>query len=131
MNPNAHIEPQEDVEDHLMRLRETLRDENCELDILPLKKGQSDTDRYSTLYTMNELEYDSEDIKRELMNLTVADYIENIKDSKHPGRNDFHVFGKCISGKEVYIKEKLRTNLKVFCISFHFAEFPLKARPYC
>lgn len=118
------------MEKHLLSLKEALSDEQCELDILPKKKGQSDTDRYCTLYTMNELEYDTEDVRHELMNLTVADYIENIKDSRYPDANAFYVFGKCICGKEIYIKEKFKEDLNVFCISFHFAEFRLKAGPY-
>ncbi|MDL2302434.1 hypothetical protein LJC58_08780, partial [Lachnospiraceae bacterium OttesenSCG-928-D06] len=70
------------------------------------------------------------DLKNELIALTLTDYKENMRDNKRPDSSPFFVFGKCIGGREVYIKEKLRNRTKVFCISFHFARYPLKKSPY-
>lgn len=129
-NRNAYVETQEAVEKHLADLKNALRSKECKLDILFKKKGQTDTDPYTTIYTMNKLEYLPDDIKQELQTLTMAEYKETMKDSKHPGSSPFYVFGKRIAGREVYIKEKLRNETNIFCISFHFAEYPLKSSPY-
>lgn len=129
-NQNVYRETQEGVEKHLSELKAALQSDECVLDILFKKRGQAETDPCSTIFTMNELEYDMADVRRELQSLTIADYKENMKDSKRPDSEPFFVFGKCIARREVYIKEKLRSNSKIFCISFHFAEFPLKSSPY-
>lgn len=129
-NENAYRDSRENVEAHLERLRCSLNSEHYELDILPAKKGESYTDPYSTFYTMLELGFDTEDIRDILLNLTAEDYIENMMDSRKSGGEDFRVFGISIAGREIYIKEKLRASAHVFCISFHFAKYRLKERPY-
>ncbi len=129
-NKNAYQDSQENVEAHLERLRCALSSENYELDILQAKKGESYTDPYSTFYTIQELGFDTEDIRDVLMNLTAEDYIESMMDSRESGGEDFRVFGINIGGREIYIKEKLRASAYVFCISFHFAKYKLKERPY-
>lgn len=129
-NLNSYIDSRQNVADHLENLRKALLSKSCQLDILPVKKGQSETDPFSTAYTLLKLEYNSSDIKRELAGLKVTDYIESIKDSVKIGSPDFRVFGIIRQGKEIYVKEKLRTENNIFCISFHFSEYPLKNRPY-
>lgn len=129
-NPNSYIDSYENVNAHIREVCNALASGECQLDILPTKKGQFETDPFSTAYTMQTLEYDSSDVKRTLASLTAADYIESIKDDKKLGSPDFRVFGIEISGKEIYIKEKLRSENKIFCISFHFAKYPLKDKPY-
>lgn len=57
--------------------------------ILLTKGNESDTDPYSTAYTMQELEYDTGDVKRVLEQLTVEDYIESMKDSIKPESSHF------------------------------------------
>lgn len=129
-NPNCYVSSKEDVERHLMELKKALSSKQCTLDILPTKKGEQETDPYSTAYTMQELEYDGADIRNTLKTLSLSDYKETMKDIRRPGLADFWVFGKVIEGAEVYIKEKLRSDTHVFCISFHFAKYPLKESPY-
>lgn len=129
-NDNCYIDARENVEKHLQELHDALSGEEYELDILPKKKNQSESNPHSTAYTMQTLEFDSEDVRRVLLSLRLQDYIENMIDNKKIGTADFRVFGVIIDGKEIYIKEKLRAEDKVFCVSFHFAEFRLKDRPY-
>lgn len=130
VNTNAYTDSKENVIEHIKLLRTALNSPKTQLDILPHKRGQLDTDAFSTAYTMQTLEYNSKNVRNELMNLEVSDYIENIKDNKHLGSPDFRVFGINISGRDIYIKEKLRDKFCVFCVSFHFPQYPLKNRPY-
>lgn len=81
---------------------------------------------------MLSLDYDTEDVKNELKLLCKEDYIETIIDNKNSSKPPFWVFGKEISSKEIYIKVKIRNkeSNKVFCVSFHYARFALKNRPF-
>jgi len=130
VNTNAYTDLEEHVMEHIKALKITLSNPKTQFDILPHKKGQLDADVFSTAYTMQTLEYDSKDVRNELLNLEATDYIENIKDDKHLSSPDFRVFGINVNGREVYIKEKLREEFSVFCVSFHFPQYPLKNRPY-
>ena len=131
-NPNSYIANQSDVEEFLEELKEILNSENCELDILPKKKQEAPNDPYTTENTMLSLYYDTEDVKNELKLLCKEDYIETIIDNKNSSKPPFWVFGKEISSKEIYIKVKIRNkeSNKVFCVSFHYARFALKNRPF-
>lgn len=129
-NENAYIDTRKNVEQHLQELYTLVSQKECQFDILLRKKGEPENDPFTTENTMLTLGYGSEDIKRELSTLEVSDYIENVKDDKHTDSPDFRVFGKEIQGYQVYIKEKIRLSKKIFCVSFHFARFPLKQRPY-
>ena len=58
-----------------------------------------------------------------IRNIEINDYIETIVDEMSFG--DMWVFGKDVSGEELYIKISLgRPNSNTICISFHRAEFP-------
>ena len=129
-NENAYIDTRSNVEQHLQELHKLISQKDCQLDILPRKRGEKEDDICTTENTMLALGYSSEDVKRELGLLKLSDYIENIKDDKHIDSSDFRVFGKEIQGRQIYIKEKIRISKKIFCVSFHFAKFPLKSRPY-
>ncbi|MCH5342425.1 MAG: type II toxin-antitoxin system MqsR family toxin [Acetatifactor sp.] len=129
-NPNSFIELKENVQRHLEDVKNALDSPNCQIDILPTKKGQSETDPYSTAYTMLKLEYDSSDVKEVLKKLKVEDYIESIKDNRKIDSPPFWVFGTEISENQIYIKEKLRDHNNIFCVSFHFPKYPLKKGPY-
>lgn len=131
-NPNSYTANIEEVKSFLMELKNILSSKNYDLDILDKKKNENEEDPYTTENTMLDLNYDTEDVKNELMALNEKEYIETIIDDKDCNRPPFWVFGKEINKKEVYIKVKIRnrrTN-KVFCVSFHYARFPLKERPF-
>jgi hypothetical protein len=109
-----------------------LASKTCYLDILPRKKDEDPLDPCTTENTMANLNYDKEDVKAELLSLTADYYLETIKDDKYLLLPVFWVFGKKVQNKDVYIKVKIRdkVNNKVFCVSFHYARFPLKSGPY-
>lgn len=132
MNPNSYIAPLNDVNSFLTDLKQILISTQYELDILPRKKNEDPEDPLTTENTMLDLDYDSEDVRNELLSLTTNDYIETIVDDKDNNRPPFWVFGKLVKDKDVYIKVKIRnkkTN-KVFCVSFHYPRHPFKSRPY-
>lgn len=132
MNPNSHIYSQKEVDDFLIELRTILSSTDYELDIVPRKKGEDPLDPFTTENTMIDLDYDSEDVKNELIALTSRDYLETIIDNEDSSRPPFWAFWKSIKGKEVYIKVKIRSKVtnKIFCVSFHYPRYPLKRRPY-
>ena len=78
------------------------------------------------------LGYTIDDVKEDVMNLEVRDYVRGpIQDNKGYDKH-FWEFGKTIQGKEIYIKLKVKDRnsegdkcLSTLCISFHFAEKPL------
>lgn len=126
----------EEVEEFLKILKSILNNKNFnigkDLDILLKKKNEDPLDPYTTMNTLNELDYDKKDIKRELLNLSIEDYIETLIDLKDIDGPKLYVFIKYIIGRAVYIKIKIRSiqNRKIFCISFHFARYENFEYPY-
>lgn len=85
--------------------------------------------QFTNKKTLIDLDYDKEDVKKELISLKIEEYIESIED-KNTFFNDesFRVFVKKIKDINVYIKVKIRDIDKkiVVCISFHRAQFDFK-----
>jgi len=82
---------------------------------------------------MQSLEFDRHDVLNKLLALDITEYMETFIDDKDNNLPPFFAFGKTIKNREVYIKAKIRDKkkCKVFCVSFHFARFPLPVnRPY-
>lgn len=131
------ISPLEEVEDFLKNLKSILTDKkfnaSVDLDILNKKKSEAPTDPHTTANTLLALSFDRNDVVHQLLNLDVTDYIETFIDDKEASLPPFYTFGKDIVSREVYIKVKIRDrkNRKIFCVSFHFARYPLLSRrPY-
>ncbi len=86
------------------------------------------TARKKNVNTLTELEMTREDVKKEILSLSVLDYCSG--PTKDPRiRGDVWIFGKIIRGKEIYIKLKLsgdQHGRMVRILSFHVAEKPLK-----
>lgn len=84
--------------------------------------------RKKNVNTLTELEMTREDVKREILSLSVLDYCSGpAKDPEIKG--DVWKFGKVIRGKEIYIKLKLsgdQHGRMVRVLSFHIAEKPLR-----
>lgn len=120
---NSIQDSRQDVESHLKRLKSALKCPDCNIDLLMKKKGETESSPYSTAYTLQALDYDMDDVKETLLNLQVCNYVETMQDSVKMGTR-LYVFGVQIQGRDVYIKEKLRTDRDIFCISFHFARYP-------
>lgn len=67
--------------------------------------------------------------KDEIMSLSVLDYSSGPDpDYSRPGGAPYWIFGKTITGKEIYIKLKVVEGLErdsALCMSFHIAKEPL------
>ena len=90
--------------------------------------------RFTNKFTVQDLFPDEDPVialKRELLTLTVENYIETVKDRKFPKKSEMRVFSKVYNLKDdVYIK--IRVELLgdygsgfVFVMSFHYAEDPI------
>lgn len=88
-------------------------------------------EKYTNQYTVNKLFSDENPVdalKRELLTLSVEDYMQTVKDIRFPKRNEMREFGKVYNGTDdVYIKIRVELlgmygNTTTFVMSFHFAE---------
>lgn len=88
-------------------------------------------EKYTNQYTVNKLFPDENPVdalKRELLTLSVEDYMQTVKDIRFSKRSEMREFGKVYNGTEdVYIKIRVELlgqygNTTTFVMSFHFAE---------
>lgn len=88
-------------------------------------------ERYTNQYTVNKLFPDENPVdalKRELLALSVEEYMQTVKDTRFPRRSEMREFGKVYNGTDdVYIKIRVELlglygNATTFVMSFHFAE---------
>jgi hypothetical protein len=128
--------PKEEVIKFLLELKKVMSnrdfDVNKDLDVILKKKNENSLDPYTTQNTLLKLDFDKNDIADTLKKLTVEEYIETGKDRKDISSPEFYIFGKEVQGNLIYIKIKIRDkiNHKVFCVSFHFARYPISNFPY-
>lgn len=92
--------------------------------VLISKKKQGEDQKYSTPYTLLDLDYDIEDVVRRLKELTIAEYSETKIDKDDLNPPLLFVFGKDINSKLVYVKLKIKEEQQrhVLCVSFHYAK---------
>ncbi len=100
-----------------------------------IREADEPDDEYTNENTMLELGYDTSDVVEELKTLGLENYSESIVDNVADGFEIFFVFGKIISGRDIYIKVRMKQRKRtqdefVFCISFHFARHPITVYPY-
>ncbi len=83
---------------------------------------------YTTDYCLETLNYNIIDVIKELSTLKITHYVETCEDLRNKKSNRFYVFKKTIQKREIYIKVKIESydNKNILCMSFHFAEYPLK-----
>ena len=88
-------------------------------------------EKYTNQYTVNKLFSDENPVdalKRELLTLSVEDYMQTVRDIRFPKRSEMREFGKVYNGTDdVYIKIRVELlgmygNTTTFVMSFHFAE---------
>lgn len=129
MNKNTYIDSEDHVILFLSQMNTLLKAKDCNFDILLHNKKKL---VYTNAFCLLKLNYDTSDIISELQKLTLADYKENMIDVKQLSVNEFRVFEKHIKNQAVYIKVKIRNaeTKKIFCISFHFSEYPIGIHPY-
>lgn len=82
--------------------------------------------------TIAALGYTMDDVKEEILNLELIDYVEGPGVDRDGYGGDFYIFGKIIHNREIYIKVKVKSlndegnrQLNLLCMSFHFAKCPL------
>ena len=88
------------------------------------KNKQGEDQKYSTPYTLLDLDYDTEDVVERLKELTIAEYAETKIDKDDLNPPLLFVFGKDINSKLVYVKLKIKGDEQrhVLCVSFHYAK---------
>ena len=137
----ARIESELEVKSYIQNLRFALNN-GAKIDFQAKRLiDEKREEKYTNQYTVNMLFPDEnpvDDLKRELLTLTVEDYMHTVKDIKFPNRSEMREFGKVYNGTEdVYIKIRVELlgmygNTTTFVMSFHFAEksFTSEMFPY-
>ena len=120
------------VKTFLEELKIILSGKNFDMDenLLFIKSRKSRVE-YSTPYTLASLDYDVYDVVERLKELTFREYSETLIDRDDDNPPLLFVFGKEISGRQIYIKLKIKGGLKrkILCLSFHYAEYEMEL-PY-
>ena len=127
----ARIETELEVKAYIQDLQYALNN-GAQIDFQVKRRVDEDRDeRFTNQYTVNKLFPDENPVdalKRELLTLTVEDYMQTVKDLRFPKRSEMREFGKVYNGNEdVYIKIRVELlglygNTTTFIMSFHFAE---------
>ena len=127
----ARIESEIEVKSYIQDLKYALKN-GAKIDFQARRLVDEKRDeKYTNQYTVNKLFPDEnplDAIKRELLTLSVEDYIQTIKDIRFPKRSEMREFGKVYNGTEdVYIKIRVELlglygKTTTFVMSFHFAE---------
>lgn len=141
-NEIKRIETRIEVETYLDRLKYAIESGSAIIQFakeryIDKKRNKKHTNKY----TMSVL-FPDEDfvtaLKRELMKLTVEEYIETVKDINRPSYSEFRVFGRQYLDQDVYIKIRVELVSSVhgsgenyiFVMSFHFAEFKFRKEEF-
>lgn len=130
---NERIESELEVKSYLQNLRYAL-DNGAKINFQINRRVDAKRNiKYTNQYTVNTL-FPDEDLvdalKRELMTLTVEEYMRTIKDIRFTKRSEMREFGRIYNGKDdVYIKIRVELlgmygNTTTFVMSFHYAERP-------
>ena len=127
----ARIESELEVKAYIQDLKFALNN-GAQIDFQAKRLVDEKRDeKYTNQYTVNKLFPDENPVdalKRELLTLSVEDYMQTVKDTRFPKRSEMREFGKVYNGTEdVYIKIRvgllgLYGNTTTFVMSFHFAE---------
>lgn len=127
----ARIESELEVKAYIQDLKYVLNN-GAKIDFQVKRRvDENRNEKYTNQYTVNTLFTDEnplEALKRELLTLSVEDYIRTVKDFRFPKRSEMREFGKVYNDKDdVYIKIRVELlgmygNTTTFVMSFHFAE---------
>ena len=127
----ARIESELEVKAYIQDLKFSLNN-GAQIDFQVKRVVDEKRDeKYTNQYTVNRLFPDENPVdalKREILTLSVEDYMRTVKDTRFPKRSEMREFGKVYNGTEdVYIKIRVELlglygNTTTFVMSFHFAE---------
>ena len=128
---NSRIESETEVRAYVQNLKFALN-HGAKIDFQVKRLVDEKRDeKYTNQYTVNTLFPDENPVdalKRELLTLSVEEYMQTVKDLRFPNRSEMREFGKVYNGSEdVYIKIRVELlgaygNTTTFVMSFHFAE---------
>lgn len=128
---NERIESRIEVEAYIQNLKYAIEN-GAKIEFQARRRVDENRDeKYTNQYTVNTLfpnENPVEAIKRELLTLTVEEYMKTVKDRRFPNRSELREFGKVYNETDdVYIKIRVELlgqfgNSITFVMSFHFAE---------
>ena len=128
---NSRIESETEVRAYVQNLKFALNNgAKIDFQVKRLVDEKRD-EKYTNQYTVNTLFPDENPVdalKRELLTLSVEEYMQTVKDLRFPNRSEMREFGKVYNGSEdVYIKIRVELlgaygNTITFVMSFHFAE---------
>lgn len=116
------------LDDVKCKLTNPAFDINQDFHIKLLKFKEDPHDPYTTQNTLIKLNFDLNDVINTILSLEVDNYLETVLDDKPNEIVPFYAFVKSINHRDIYIKVKVRHNIRnsVFCVSFHFVRFPIK-----
>lgn len=127
----SRIESEVEVKAYIQNLQYALNN-GAQIDFQAHRRVDEDREvEYTNQYTVNKLFPDENPVdvlRRELLTLTVEEYIQTVKDLRFPKRSEMREFGKVYNGNEdVYIKIRVELlgqygNTITFIMSFHFVE---------
>lgn len=132
MNEYKRVDSLEAVRHFLDDVKCTLTnsafDINQDFHIKLFKFKENPQDLYTTQNTLIKLNFGQSDVINTILSLEVDNYLETVLDDKPNETVPFYAFVKSINHRDIYIKIKVRHNIRssVFCVSFHFARFPIK-----
>ena len=128
---NARIESELEVKTYIQDLKFALNN-GAQINFQAKRRvDENREEKYTNQYTINTLfpnENPVDAIKRELLTLSVEDYMQTVKDMRFPKRSEMREFGKVYnSHDDVYIKIRVELlgiygETTTFIMSFHFAE---------
>lgn len=128
---NARIETELEVRAYIQNLKLALNS-GAKLDFQVRRRVDEERDeRFTNQYTVNKLFPDENPVdalKRELLSLSIEDYMQTVRDIRFPNRSEMREVGKVYNGKDdVYIKIRVELlgeygETTTFVMSFHFAE---------
>lgn len=93
--------------------------------ILKRRKNDLSEDIHTNINTLQLLNYNTDDIIKELKTLTIDDYYGTIMDTIGDDCL-LYAFIKKIKEENIYIKLTIRNNKIIFCISFHVSSEEIK-----
>lgn len=128
---NARIENELEVKTYIQDLKFALNN-GAQINFQARRRvDENREEKYTNQYTINTLfpnENPVDAIKRELLTLSVEDYMQTVKDMRFSKRSEMREFGKVYNGTDdVYIKIRVELlgiygNTTTFVMSFHYAE---------
>lgn len=128
---NARIESELEVKTYIQDLKFALNN-GAQINFQAKRRvDENREEKYTNPYTINTLfpnENPVDAIKRELLTLSVEDYMQTVKDMRFPKRSEMRELGKVYNGTDdVYIKIRVELlgiygNTTTFVMSFHYAE---------